>query len=82
MLTSKEMMSKTGGSALFTAGSADFNQGGPNNQTNFIDANHMFGSPNKLANVPLSQGGFFHRNQVVGYTDAGLDEHLHSNKIY
>ena len=42
----------------------------------------MFGSPNKLANVPLSQGGFFHRNQVVGYTDAGLDEHLNNNKIY
>ena len=30
--------------------------------------------PQPPMKVPLSQGGFFHRNQVVGYTDSGLDE--------
>ena len=64
------MMNKTG-SALFTPGSADFNQ-----PAGVVDTNHMFTSPPKPTSVPLSQGGFFHRNQVVGYTDSGLDDSM------
>ena len=60
VLSSKDMMNKTG-SALFNkgAGNADFNQ--PSDVA-VIDSNKILSSPMKPPIVPLSQGGFFHRN--------------------
>ena len=75
ILSSKDMMNKKG-SALFTPGSTDFNQPAGGINSTMVDTNHMFTTPPKPTNVPLSQGGFFHRNQVVGYTDSGLDDSM------